>query len=43
VYMFLGEAPGSWALAGGIIVITAVTVRCVVPLRRHASADSTAK
>ena len=37
VYIFLGEAPGSWALAGGIIVIAAVTVRCVIPLRRHAS------
>lgn len=37
VYIFLGEAPGTWALAGGIIVIAAVTVRCVVPLRRHAS------
>lgn len=37
VYIFLGEAPGKWALAGGMTVITAVTVRCVVPLRSHAS------
>ncbi len=32
VLIFLGEVPGLWALAGGAIVVTAVTIRCVIPL-----------
>jgi drug/metabolite transporter (DMT)-like permease len=31
VLLFLGEAPGPWALAGGLIVLVAVTVRCLLP------------
>lgn len=34
VFLLLGEAPGKWALVGGVIVIAAVTFRCIVPLRR---------
>ena len=33
VLLFIGEVPGLWALVGGIIVVAAVTIRCVVPLR----------
>lgn len=32
VLIFLGETPGIWALAGGIIVLAAVTVRCLLPV-----------
>jgi drug/metabolite transporter (DMT)-like permease len=32
VFLFIGEVPGLWALVGGIIVVTAVTIRCVAPL-----------
>ncbi len=34
VFLLLREAPGKWALVGGVIVIAAVTFRCIVPLRR---------
>ncbi len=37
VFIFMGEAPGYWALIGGSIVITAVTVRCVIPLCKNKS------
>ena len=30
VFLFLGERPGSWALAGGAVVLATVTVRCVI-------------
>lgn len=30
VFIFAGEAPGKWAFIGGIIVVTAVTARCVI-------------
>ncbi|NLK87153.1 MAG: EamA family transporter [Clostridiaceae bacterium] len=33
VWLFIGEVPGLWALVGGVIVMAAVTIRCVVPLR----------
>ncbi len=33
VFLFIGEVPGLWSLVGGVIVITAVTIRCVIPLR----------
>lgn len=35
VFLLLGEKPGKWALAGGIIVLAAVTFRCLVPLRKQ--------
>ncbi len=34
VFLLLGEKPGKWALVGGIIVIAAVTLRCLIPLRK---------
>lgn len=39
VLIFLGEAPGYLALIGGAVVLTAVTLRCIIPLRqsRHSS------
>ncbi|KLU59859.1 EamA-like transporter family protein [Peptococcaceae bacterium CEB3] len=30
VFLFLGEAPGPWALAGGVIVLAAITFRSVM-------------
>ena len=30
VLIFMGEQPGLWAIAGGAVVVLAVTVRCVV-------------
>lgn len=30
VFLILGEVPGKWAVVGGIIVITAVTIRCLL-------------
>jgi len=33
VFLVLGEVPGKWALAGGLIVLAAVTGRCVISLR----------
>ena len=32
VLIFLGESPGTWAIAGGAIVIVSVTVRCLLPV-----------
>lgn len=32
VFLFLGEAPGKWAVAGGFIVLLAVTLRCSLPI-----------
>ncbi len=34
VYIFLGEAPGQLALIGGVIVISAVTLGCIIPVVR---------
>jgi drug/metabolite transporter (DMT)-like permease len=34
VFLLLGEKPGKWAFAGGIIVLAAVTFRCLIPLRK---------
>jgi drug/metabolite transporter (DMT)-like permease len=34
VFLLLGERPGKWALVGGIIVLAAVTFRCLIPLRK---------
>jgi len=33
VFFLVGEAPGKWAIAGGIIVIAAVTGRCLITIR----------
>jgi len=35
VFLFIGEAPGYWALIGGAVVITAVTIRCVLSVFRE--------
>jgi drug/metabolite transporter (DMT)-like permease len=35
VWIFLGEQPGRWALAGGTLVVGAVTLRALVGLRRQ--------
>jgi drug/metabolite transporter (DMT)-like permease len=34
VFLLLGEKPGKWAVFGGIIVLTAVVLRCTLALRR---------
>jgi drug/metabolite transporter (DMT)-like permease len=34
VFLMLGEIPGTWAIIGGIIVVAAVTLRCVLPALR---------
>jgi drug/metabolite transporter (DMT)-like permease len=36
VFLLIGEVPGKWALAGGVIVILAVTYRCVFTTKRTA-------
>lgn len=33
VFLLLGEKPGSWALVGGLVVIAAITGRCVISIR----------
>lgn len=30
VFLLLGEAPGPWAITGGIVVLAAITIRCVL-------------
>lgn len=35
VFLFLGEAPGYWALIGGAVIITAVTLRCVLSILKE--------
>lgn len=37
VMLFIGEVPGIWALIGGLIVVAAVTIRCVAPLHDRAA------
>lgn len=40
VLIFLGESPGTWSLIGGCIVITSLTLRCLLPmLKVNKSAD----
>ena len=34
VFLLLGEKPGKWAIAGGIIVLVAVTLRCISALKQ---------
>lgn len=33
VFIFIGEKPGGWAFLGGLIVIAAITGRCVISIR----------
>lgn len=40
VYLFTGEAPGKWAVIGGIIVLISVTIRCVLSVLRPDMATS---
>ena len=35
VFLFMGEAPGPWSLAGGIIVLVAVTYNCMVSTTKN--------
>lgn len=40
VFFMLGEVPGKWAVVGGIVVIAAVTLRCVfIALKPPAATD----
>jgi drug/metabolite transporter (DMT)-like permease len=34
VFLMLGERPGKWAIAGGIIVLVSVTLRCISSLKQ---------
>jgi drug/metabolite transporter (DMT)-like permease len=38
VFLFLGEVPGSKAIGGGVIILTAVTVRCIIGAVREGHA-----
>jgi drug/metabolite transporter (DMT)-like permease len=40
VFLLLGEKPGKWAIAGGIIVLVSVTLRCIAALRKFEIRDS---
>jgi hypothetical protein len=33
VFLFIGERPGQWALVGGVVVLAAVTFRCLHALK----------
>jgi drug/metabolite transporter (DMT)-like permease len=35
VFLFIGEQPGLWALAGGIVIIATVTIRCIASARQQ--------
>ncbi len=37
VFLFLGESPGWWGVAGGAVIITSVTVRTVIVERRRSA------
>ena len=39
VYLVLGEKPGTWALAGGFIVLAAILARSALPALRRGQAD----
>ncbi len=41
VFLFTGEAPGAWALLGGAIVLSSVTVWCIYDARRPQPAAET--
>jgi drug/metabolite transporter (DMT)-like permease len=34
VFLLIGEMPGHWALAGGIVVLVSVTLRCISALKQ---------
>lgn len=34
VFLLVGEAPGKWAVVGGVIVIAAVTGRCLISIKK---------
>jgi drug/metabolite transporter (DMT)-like permease len=34
VFLIMGERPGTWAVVGGVIVLSAVTIRCVIVASR---------
>lgn len=40
VFLLVGEGPGSWALVGGIIILLAITARCVLPAINLRTAQS---
>ena len=42
VWIFVGEEPGRWALAGGVLVVGAVTARAAIGLRKRPSSAATA-
>jgi len=43
VFLFTGEAPGKWALIGGLIVLVSVTVNCVISSIKDSSKNSSDK
>ncbi len=42
VFLFMGERPGLWSLAGGVVVIVSVTVYCVLTRNGGRAADDAA-
>ncbi len=40
VFLLIGEKPGRWAIAGGIIVLVSVTLRCIAALKQFEIRDS---
>jgi drug/metabolite transporter (DMT)-like permease len=34
VFLLLGEVPGPWSLAGGALLLTAVTIKCLAAIRK---------
>ncbi|KXG75733.1 DMT family transporter [Thermotalea metallivorans] len=39
VFIMLGEVPGKWAMIGGIVVLGAVTFRCIMGATRNPTGD----
>jgi len=39
VFLLLGEAPGKWAIAGGLVVLVSITLRCIHGLRQSEIRD----
>jgi len=33
VFLLIGETPGKWAIAGGVVVLVSVTLRCILALK----------
>ncbi len=40
VFLFLGEVPGSWAIVGGVVVILAITGRCLYTTLRPLESET---